>query len=162
MQLLSDKFLYCFADRNTFLKSLPKNSLILELGVFRGENAQFLLDNLSPRHLSLVDTWFLSSFEDLLDSTKSPFNNSNFDIHKPFHPEIVAEYKTYLESLAPNVKSGDARELMEQIFYNCKKGLRDPRGFLFIEMLAKFMQTPSLITHWILFMSMQTIHMSLA
>ena len=69
----------------------------------------------------MVDTWYLSSFEDLLDSTKSPFNNLNFDIHKPFHPEIVAEYKAYLESLAPNVKSGNAMELMEQIFLNCKK-----------------------------------------
>jgi hypothetical protein len=115
------KFLYCFASREVFLKSLPKFSSILELGVFQGENAFFMLQNLLPRQLQLVDTWYLSSFEDLLDSSKSPYNNLSYDVHTAMDFDTVNDFKVQLSSLVPNIKSGDSLEIMNQIYLNVEK-----------------------------------------
>lgn len=71
--------------RHDLLANLPKDdiSAVVEIGVCEGINAQWLLDNLAPDALSLVDPWLAYP-----------------DVEEPFYyqegPEIVAFTETYL------------------------------------------------------------------
>jgi predicted O-methyltransferase YrrM len=43
--------------RINFLKKLPKNGIVAEIGVWRGKNALNILNNCEPSQLYLIDTW---------------------------------------------------------------------------------------------------------
>lgn len=53
--------------RGTFLHLLPKGSVGAELGVFCGEFTQFIIDNVQPKKLYLVDPWWLEFGEQYPD-----------------------------------------------------------------------------------------------
>jgi len=44
-------------SRNDFLKVMPKNGVVAEIGVLIGENAESILLYCSPKHLYLIDIW---------------------------------------------------------------------------------------------------------
>jgi hypothetical protein len=46
-----------FETRNNLLDKLPKNMVIAELGVFKGEFAKEIYTRTNPKHLYLVDIW---------------------------------------------------------------------------------------------------------
>jgi hypothetical protein len=46
-----------FQTRNQMIAALPKNRVIAELGVFKGEFSRLLLDICKPKELVLIDLW---------------------------------------------------------------------------------------------------------
>lgn len=44
-----------FENRNDFIGSLPQELVICEIGVFRGEFSQVILESISPKELHLID-----------------------------------------------------------------------------------------------------------
>lgn len=45
------------ALRRSMLKSMPKEAVCVEIGVWRGEFSTILIEELSPKHLYLIDPW---------------------------------------------------------------------------------------------------------
>ena len=46
-----------FDTRNEMLDTLPKNLVIAELGVFKGEFSEIIIDRCNPKELVLIDLW---------------------------------------------------------------------------------------------------------
>ena len=46
-----------FSDRNEMLSALPKQGVVAEIGVYRGEFAETILETTQPRELYLIDCW---------------------------------------------------------------------------------------------------------
>ncbi len=49
--------MFCICEREHFLHALPKGGVGAELGVFKGEYSQTILDIVEPEALHLVDAW---------------------------------------------------------------------------------------------------------
>jgi hypothetical protein len=48
---------FVLSDRDVLLSCLPKRSVIVELGVFKGDHAEEMLRVVDPKELHLVDAW---------------------------------------------------------------------------------------------------------
>jgi hypothetical protein len=48
---------FVVSDRNVLIEYLAKGGIGAELGVFKGENAEFILKTVNPKELHLVDQW---------------------------------------------------------------------------------------------------------
>lgn len=60
---------FALCDRHALLKNLPQGGTGCEIGVFTGDNAAFLRDELQPDRLYLIDPWTLGSWDDVLAAT---------------------------------------------------------------------------------------------
>jgi hypothetical protein len=49
--------LFVNSDRNILIESLVKGGIGAELGVFKGENAEFIFNTVEPKELHLIDQW---------------------------------------------------------------------------------------------------------
>lgn len=67
-----------FERRNKLLKSLPKNAICAEVGVFKGELSKRILDITKPKKLVLIDAWSTDVMKDNSDVQNS-FTQENFD-----------------------------------------------------------------------------------
>ena len=63
-------------DRETMLKSLPKNGIIAELGVDQGDFSSKILSNTHPEKLYLIDTWASKRYK------KNKMNHVRIRFHK--------------------------------------------------------------------------------
>jgi hypothetical protein len=97
-----------FDTRNEMLDTLPKNLVIAELGVFKGEFSQIIFDTCQPKELVLIDLWdgesIMSGNVDgndvqrfdgatLYTSVRDEFSkNKNVIIHKGYTTEVLEQY----------------------------------------------------------------------
>lgn len=96
-----------FETRNDFIKTLNKELIICEIGVFKGEFSKFIFDEVSPKELHLIDifegmmcsgdkdgnniVWVDLSNE--IENIKNTFlNNKNVFIHKGFSYDILKNF----------------------------------------------------------------------
>lgn len=96
-----------FETREDLLKSLDSNLIICEIGVFKGEFSKFILDNLSPKELHLIDIFegtvgsgdkdgnnvvFVNLNEELVRITTEFKPFENVKIHKGFSGQILNQF----------------------------------------------------------------------
>lgn len=96
-----------FDTRNKMLEILPKNSVIAELGVFRGDFSEKIIEICEPKEIVLIDIWegeiFSGDFDgnnrqkikgsELYSLVTSKFsNNKNVVIHKNFTIDALSKY----------------------------------------------------------------------
>jgi hypothetical protein len=91
------------------LKNIPKGGTGCEIGVFVGDNAQFLRDELKPNKLFLVDPWFLESWDEVL-------SGKHYSIGLPLLPEAVDGYRTHLKLLDPEYDGGNPAPVFEKLY----------------------------------------------
>lgn len=83
------------ALRRTMLKKMPMNGICVEIGVWRGEFSKILLEELSPRHLYLIDPWAVQEDEAGGASLAGAQDKSKMDVihdhvQATFAPQIAA------------------------------------------------------------------------
>mgnify|MGYP001586602473 FL=1 len=77
-----------FERRDNVLKELPKNSICAEIGVYKGELSQRILNKTKPKKLVLIDAWSIKVMKDNSDVqnsfTQQKFEQIYLDILKNF------------------------------------------------------------------------------
>jgi hypothetical protein len=81
-------------DRDELLESLPKGSIVAEIGVNKGEFSQKILDLCEPRKLHLIDAWHSERYhEGLAVLVEKKFtqqiSSQLVEIHKGLSTEVV-------------------------------------------------------------------------
>lgn len=88
-------------NRNELLHALPKNSVVVELGVASGKFSSEILNICNPKKLYLVDTWSPNSTEgtkqeveekfknQIKDHSVSILNSSSLDVVKQFNDSTL-------------------------------------------------------------------------
>ncbi|MBD1173334.1 class I SAM-dependent methyltransferase [Pelagibacterales bacterium SAG-MED03] len=107
----TNKSFFVFADRNTVLKNIPTKSKILEIGVYQGANAEFLLNHTDLSELHLVDTWALKSFQEMLD------NKGDFQVGMPMKISVVNKMKEQLMLLCKEYRGEDNPSVAFEFVY---------------------------------------------
>ena len=87
--------------RNFLLKSIPKHSICLEIGVFKGDFSQRIYDVVNPRKLYLIDPF---------ENKSAKFNRSYSDdmneiyklVKRRFQNKRVTIYRNYSQDLSSN------------------------------------------------------------
>ena len=75
------KNLVAIASRNVLLETLPKEGIIAEIGVFKGDFSASILKRSTPKKLFLIDRWNTEQFPSTLKD----------EVRKRFEKEIVNE-----------------------------------------------------------------------
>lgn len=87
-------------------KRLPENPVCVEIGVYRGDFSQMILDELNPRSLLLVDTWAEGEFT--YDSGQKTQYSTHEDLMFVFNR--FAQYMPYRKVMTCEVSSEVARK----------------------------------------------------
>tara|TARA_R110000822_G_scaffold94151_1_gene216073 strand:+ start:109 stop:648 length:540 start_codon:yes stop_codon:yes gene_type:complete len=74
--------------REELIKLLPKNSIGVEIGVWKGQFSKILLDVVQPKMLYLIDPWE----GDIMSGDKNGDNIVSVDLHKFFIENIIPEF----------------------------------------------------------------------
>ena len=91
------------SNRNELIKTLNKNLIVCEIGVFKGEFSKYLLDNLEPKELHLIDI-----FEGQMCSGDKDGNNIIWT-------ELILEYENLKRVYSDNSKVTIHKGFSEQI-----------------------------------------------
>lgn len=96
-----------FDTRNDFIKTLNKDLIICEIGVFKGEFSKFIFDEINPKELHLIDIFegmmcsgdkdgnnvIWVNLNDEIELIKNVFlNNENVSIHKGFSYDVLKTF----------------------------------------------------------------------
>ncbi len=86
--------LLVFTSREKFLHLLPKGGVVAEIGTFRGDFSQAILDNAEPECLHLIDPWDYQEKENYQvdeSNVSKEEHEENFDhVRQIFKKEIAA------------------------------------------------------------------------
>lgn len=91
------------SNRLELLRRMPKNSIVAEVGVFKGDFSKSILDITQPRQLYLVDAWASDRYNESLitvikDKLKSEIDKKIVHIRRGFSTEVVAQFEdTYFD-----------------------------------------------------------------
>ncbi|MEP2771242.1 MAG: class I SAM-dependent methyltransferase [Fulvivirga sp.] len=82
-------------DRKQLLEKLPKNSIVAEIGVNKGEFSAEILALNNPQKLHLIDAWSSSRYnQDIMNSVKLRFNqDQRVIINCGFSTEMAHEFQ---------------------------------------------------------------------
>lgn len=85
-------------NRNALLKNLPKNGIVAELGVNKGEFSQEILRASSPRIFHLADVWGSERYPDgLRKGVESKFQNQidigRVKIHQGYSTDLASSFE---------------------------------------------------------------------
>src|SRR6266436_6441580 len=75
-------------DRIELLKTMPKGSVVAEVGVFKGNFSRRILEIIEPQRLHLIDPWVHQDIP--LWQEKADENHLDFlrDVQRRFQPEV--------------------------------------------------------------------------
>lgn len=108
-----DTSYFAVCDRHTLLKKLPKGGIGCEIGVFAGDNARFLRNELHPEKLYLIDPWVLGDWNDVL-------TGRDYSVGMPLSPETVEAYRVHLKILDPDYDCDNPNPVFEKLFQSVK------------------------------------------
>jgi len=95
-----------FNTRNDLISALPKNLIMAELGVFKGEFSHELLTRMQPKELYLVDIWQGS----YVSGDKDGNNHVNVDDMELVYNDIKKRYECISEVKVVRCPSGEYLE----------------------------------------------------
>lgn len=81
--------------RQKILKQSPKNGVCVEIGVWKGEFSQVLLDALLPKHLYLIDPWQYFPSEEQESAFAGQTKSAEFDA---IHQSVAAKYQREIDA----------------------------------------------------------------
>lgn len=99
-----------FDNRNDMLKLIKPNSIIAELGVFKGEFTEKILEICKPKELVLIDLWFNTLIDSGdVDGNNVKSYNGEFLYNEVLHKfnkneniHIIKNYTTYISNYPDN------------------------------------------------------------
>lgn len=110
---------YSMANRDFIFNIIPKHGIGAEIGVWRGEFAQRLLNDLEPIRLILVDPWIWDQGDIPRDcyiaTTRFAKNQHDMDV---LHNGVRERFQDYSEVRIYRKKSVDAAPLFSDQFFD--------------------------------------------
>ncbi len=100
-------------SRIELLKLLPKNGIVAEIGVWRGEFSSKILEHCNPKHLYLIDGWAHQN----PDLYNSGFNLNDEVLEKEYQA-VVLKFKNDPRVTIVRAFSPEAVELFENNFFD--------------------------------------------
>jgi hypothetical protein len=84
-------------NRQTFLNKLPKNAIVAELGVDKGDFSEFILDITQPKKLHLIDAWDTERYHDGLavnvqNKFKNKLDDKTIEIHRGYSTDWLVKF----------------------------------------------------------------------
>jgi predicted O-methyltransferase YrrM len=83
-------------NRETLLEYLPKQGVVAEAGVFKGDFSQMILDKCQPKQLYLIDVWAGKEGQEHLEQVKNRFSkeiqNGQVIVHQGQSTTVLKEF----------------------------------------------------------------------
>lgn len=80
-----------YNTRKDMLYEFPVNGKIAELGVFKGDFSQQIIDICKPKHLVLIDAWFM--FSTIMSGDENG-NNIEYHIAETLYEKVVERFES--------------------------------------------------------------------
>lgn len=100
------------AARRAVLNILPKNSVGIEIGVWKGDFSAQILKNTEPRALHLVDPWLVSDASDRTSEAWYGADRITQDAMDAIHAQVARRFARERSSGQVEIHRTDAREAL--------------------------------------------------
>lgn len=114
-------------DRVQLIKKLPKNGTVAEIGVYRGEFSEKILEYSNPKQLILIDPWKTMLDADSIDPNFESFYNEVLGKFKE-NTNVEVVRKTSLDA-AKDIENGSLDWVYIDGDHNYKPCLEDLRAY---------------------------------